>query len=179
MKNFVKALKKTTELLMTTWRTALTVVAILAIIAYTAPLLGITNQWWGFMVCTLASGLAAWLLTPLMENLKIFNTFIPLGINLLFLISFTSFFTNFLFWKIVIIMALTSLIIEIINQWGNKKFWLNLGKNLSFDLVILSARIISYIKNPIFTLFTLLVAYVLIMCVNISFSLKLHFNIKK
>ncbi len=180
MKNFIKIVKNITKILQSSWRTALTAVAAFAIANYVFPLLGITNQWWISMLTATVIGLLAWLLSPLMVNLKIVNTIIPFGFTLLILDSFKSFFSNLLFIKILGTMIVISIIIELINQKGKDTYWTSFFKNLIIDIliIVLSARIISYIKSPVVTVAVLLIAYAMILCLDINFSLKLHFNIK-
>ena len=181
MKNIIKSIKKSLEVFKNTYRTALATIAIFAIANYVFPLLGITNQWWVSMLTAVVIGLLAWLLSPLMVNLKIVNTIIPFGLTLLILDSFKSFFSNLLFIKILGTMIVISIIIELINQKGKDNYWVSFFKNLIIDIliIVLSARIISYIKIPVVTISVLLIAYAMILCLDINFSLKMKFNIKK
>ena len=181
MKKIIKTLKNITKILQGSWRTALTAVAAFAIANYVFPLLGITNQWWALMLTAAVIGLLAWLLSPLMVNFKIVNTIIPFGFTLLILDSFKSFFSNLLFIKILGTMIFISIIIELINQKGKEDtYWISFFKNLIIDILIilLSARIISYIKIPVVTISVLLIAYACILCLDIDFSLNIHFDLK-
>ena len=142
--------------------------------------MGIENQWWAFMLTAVTTGFLAWLFTPLMVYFRVINTIIPTSITLLFLNSFKSFFANHIFLKVLVIMTVITVVIEFINQLGKKNYWVSLFKNLILDIaiVLLSSRIITYMKNPVCTICTLLIAYALILCINISFSLKVELNIK-
>ena len=144
----------------------LSAIAAFSLTKYVLVSLEAESQWWVLPVLAIATGLITVILYELSNKFRIANSLLAMGVHLLFNMTLLPLFRGYEFW----VMFLTFLSISVFTELAvNKK--LHLGDLfLNPTIAALSAFVIQKINIHLLTPVVLIISYVMIICINISFK---------